>query len=139
MQSSKSQGLQPQNLSGVPQCLLVDTVNRILALEDGGYVKKIDDLIYLSKRGIKIICLTWNYKNTLGYPHTTNLGLTNFGKDVVKKMEELRMIVCVSHLSDKGFYDVYNNTTKPFFSAAEKHPCGHTVIFQIKAENSPLC
>jgi membrane dipeptidase len=41
-------------------------------------------------------------------------GLTEIGKEFVSKMEELGMIVDVSHLSDKGFYDVLQITKKPF-------------------------
>ncbi len=89
----------------------------ILALEDGGYINNINDLYYLYNKGIKLICLTWNYPNSLGYPHSINKNLTSLGIDVIKEMEKLNMIICVSHLSDKGFYDVYNNTTKPFIAS----------------------
>lgn len=89
----------------------------ILALEDGGYIKSIKDLYDLNNKGVKIICLTWNYKNSLGYPHTINKPLTKLGIKTIKEMEKLNMIICVSHLSDKGFYDVYNNTTKPFIAS----------------------
>ncbi len=103
-------------------------VSSILALEDGGYIKSIYDLEYIYSLGIKIICLTWNYPNSLGYPHTINKGLTKLGVDVIKKMESLNMIICVSHLSDKGFYDVYNNTTKPFIASHSncRSICNHS-------------
>jgi membrane dipeptidase len=41
-------------------------------------------------------------------------GLTETGKEFVCKMEEMGMIVDVSHLSDKGFYDVLQIAKKPF-------------------------
>lgn len=44
-------------------------------------------------------------------------GLTESGIEFVNRMEELGMIVDVSHMSDKGFYDVLNNTTKPFVAS----------------------
>ena len=51
--------------------------------------------------------------------HTTNTvdGLTTFGKEYVKEMERLGIIVDVSHLGDKGFWDVVDITTKPFVAS----------------------
>jgi membrane dipeptidase len=45
------------------------------------------------------------------------LGLTDKGREFVGKMEELGMIVDVSHLSDKGFYDVLEMTKKPLVAS----------------------
>ena len=79
-----------------------------------------------------MIALTWNFENGIGYPNFTpskdsnedilrktdkERGLTDFGIEYVRKMEELGMIVDVSHLSDKGFYDVLKYTTKPFVAS----------------------
>jgi membrane dipeptidase len=47
-------------------------------------------------------------------------GLTNFGVEVVKKLEELHMLIDVSHLNDEGFWDVVNFTEKPFIAS---HSC----------------
>jgi membrane dipeptidase len=40
-------------------------------------------------------------------------GLTDFGKQVIREMNALGMIVDISHVSDKTFYDVLEITTKP--------------------------
>ena len=47
----------------------------------------------------------------------TEYGLTEIGIEFVKEMERIGMIIDVSHLSDAGFYDVYNNTVKPFVAS----------------------
>lgn len=44
-------------------------------------------------------------------------GLTKFGVDVVKRMEEMNMLIDVSHLNDEGFWDVVNFTQKPFIAS----------------------
>jgi membrane dipeptidase len=105
-------------------------LNAILSIEEGGVVEgSIEKLEHFYNRGVRMICLNWNFINGIGHPNfkiinnapsktpNTELGLTEFGISMVKKMEELGMIVDVSHLSDKGFWDVYNNTSKPFIAS----------------------
>lgn len=53
------------------------------------------------------------YRNT---PDTEN-GLTETGKIFVTRMEELGMIIDVSHMSDAGFYDVLSISHKPFVAS----------------------
>ena len=82
--------------------------------------------------GMRMMTLTWNYENSLGFPnrklsrsdtdHSTdsnsqNCGLKEQGITMLAEMEQLGMIIDVSHLSDAGFYDVLNHTTKPFVAS----------------------
>lgn len=105
-------------------------VSGILSIEEGAVVEgSLEKLVHFYNRGVRMICLNWNFINGIGHPNlkfidnkpikepNTLLGLTDFGLKMVNKMEELGMIVDVSHLSDKGFWDVYNNTKKPFIAS----------------------
>jgi len=47
-------------------------------------------------------------------------GLTKFGVEVVKKLEDMNMMIDVSHLNDEGFWDVVKFTNKPFIAS---HSC----------------
>ncbi len=44
-------------------------------------------------------------------------GLTSFGVKVVKRMEEMNMLIDVSHLNDEGFSDTVKYTDKPFIAS----------------------
>lgn len=105
----------------------------LLSIEEGEVLQgNIDNIKELYKLGIRIITLTWNYKNTIGYPNYNYIykekGLTEFGKNVVEEMEKQKIIVDSSHLSDAGFWDLINICKKPFIAshsnsrAIKEHP-----------------
>lgn len=93
----------------------------MLTVEDGGIIyEDMKRLETLYKMGIRMLSLTWDYSNSLGHPNlpeTTHLGLTKFGQDVVERMNELGMIIDVSHLSDKGFWEVIDVSRFPIVAS----------------------
>jgi membrane dipeptidase len=93
-----------------------------LTIEEGGVLKgKIEYLRIMHRLGIRLMTLTWNYPNEIGFPNSQEAyrecGLTDFGQEVVHEMNRLGMIIDVSHLSDQGFYDVARLSSKPFISS----------------------
>lgn len=101
----------------------LNKISAFLTLEEGGAIEgDISNLEYFYEKGIRLIGLTWNYENTLGYPacFKNNLPLKKFGKDAVEYMHDKGIVVDVSHLSDKGFEDVYmisKALKKPFVAS----------------------
>lgn len=98
-------------------------MSAFLTFEDGrmieGRHEKLDDFYSL---GYRLISLTWNGANCFGYPNSSDpeemkRGLTPFGFEAVEHMNQLGMIIDVSHLSDGGFYDVARATRKPFVAS----------------------
>lgn len=90
--------------------------NGYLAQGDLANLKRFYDM------GVRLITLTWNDPNCFGYPNSEepaemSLGLTDFGKDAVRYLNELGVLVDVSHLSDGGFYDVAELAEKPFVAS----------------------
>ena len=69
--------------------------------------------------GARHASLTWNEENKLatGVRGDFNRGLTQLGKKAVKKMQEKGMIVDVSHLNDKSFFDVMDITSAPIIAS----------------------
>ncbi len=96
-------------------------ISALLSIEEGAVLEgNINNLQKFYNLGVKMMTLTWNHENEIGYPHTKpqykEKGLKKFGVEVVNKMNELGMIVDVSHLSDGGFYDVSKISKKPFIA-----------------------
>lgn len=97
-------------------------LSAFLTIEEGQVLMgEINNLDVIYNKGVRLLTLTWNYKNDLGYPNFDfkykDKGLTPFGKDVVERMKELKMIVDVSHLSDGGFFDVCDILKSPFVAS----------------------
>ena len=69
--------------------------------------------------GARHASLTWNEENKLatGVRGDSNRGLTQIGKKAVKKMQDKGMIVDVSHLNDKSFFDVIDITSSPIIAS----------------------
>ncbi|MPW24680.1 membrane dipeptidase [Alkalibaculum sp. M08DMB] len=98
-------------------------MSAFLTIEEGDFLEnRIERLDEFYKLGLRLITLTWNYENCIGYPNSmnTNLmskGLKPFGFEVIEKMNELGIIIDVSHLSDGGFYDCINHSKTPVIAS----------------------
>jgi len=91
---------------------------------EGGHMieddlKKLDSL---QKRGMRYMTLTWNNSTSWATSamdetqHADSLphkGLTAFGRQVVRRMNELGVIVDLSHTGERTFYDAIATVTKP--------------------------
>ena len=78
---------------------------------------KLDSLYRL---GVRYMTLTWNNGNDWAGSSTDvrrNGGLTAFGRRVVRRMNELGMLVDVSHVSDATVRDVLATTTRPVIAS----------------------
>jgi len=101
-------------------------ISSILAIEDGVVIENsMERLEEVFQKGVRLITLTWNYENAIGYPCSNykeeNMkGLKPFGIEAVEKMNDLGIIADVSHLSEGGFYDVARLSKKPFIAS---HSC----------------
>ena len=103
-------------------------ISALLTVEEGGCCKgSLEVLRRLYALGVRMMTLTWNYDNELAAsnvkekapfrwpcPPDAEHGLTEKGFAFLAEMERLHMIVDVSHLSDRGFWDVARRSTRPF-------------------------
>lgn len=79
----------------------------------------IDDIEKLYSLGVRHASLTWNEENKLATGAKGNIdrGLTEDGARIIKKMEQLGMILDVSHANEKTFWDICKVATKPFIAS----------------------
>lgn len=109
-------------------------MSAVLTMEDGVAVQgKMENLERFYKLGVRALSLTWNFENCFGAPNSKDpemmqKGLTPFGKEAVGYMQELGILVDVSHLSDGGFKDVAEICRKPFAATHSncRALCPHT-------------
>ena len=67
--------------------------------------------------GVRISTLGWNENNPLTGSHVTGNGLTDIGREYVRQAQKSGIIVDVSHISDKGFWDIMDITSAPVIAS----------------------
>jgi membrane dipeptidase len=116
-----------RNSAEIEKALAEGKICAVIGVEGGHAIENsIEKLEELYKLGVRYLGLTWNNSTdwaSSAFDETTNpdkvkiTGLSEFGKKVVEKMNELGMIVDVSHLGEKAFWDVVKVTKKPIIAS----------------------
>lgn len=77
------------------------------------------ELEKLYQEGVRMVNLTWNHANALSGScvEEPERGLSDAGREYVRRMQQLNMLVDVSHLSDRGFWDVMEITKLPVIAS----------------------
>jgi membrane dipeptidase len=99
--------------------------------EGGNMIEgSIDKLETLYDRGVRYLGLTWNTSNAIAVSARDESergrqgGLTEFGKKVVQRMDELGMMIDVSHLGETAFNDVISLSSNPIIAS---HSCAYNL------------
>jgi len=93
----------------------------VLTIEGGHQINNDLAVLRMYRRmGILSMTLTHTRNNDWADSSTDtpqHNGLTSFGNEVVREMNRIGMIIDVSHVSDKSFYDVLHVSTKPVIAS----------------------
>ncbi len=107
-------------------------ISALLTMEEGGICEgKAEYLRIFYELGVRMFTFTWNFPNELAWPNRleqegapaayfvpeTEQGLTEKGFEFLEEMERLGMIADVSHLGDKGIFDVIAHARRPFVAS----------------------
>lgn len=75
------------------------------SIEGCDYVK-IEDLEELYEMGLRVILPVWNHQNQYGSGNRTEMGLTEKGKELIKKAVYLGISIDLSHANQETFHDI---------------------------------
>jgi membrane dipeptidase len=99
----------------------------LIGVEGGHMIEdRLDYVDSLAKRGMCYLTLTWNnstswstsaYDEKFKRDSLTHIGLSTLGKQIVNRLNELGVMVDVSHVGEKTFYDVLASSTKPVIAS----------------------
>lgn len=100
----------------------------VFTVEGGSFIEgDVSRVHEIADAGVKMLTLTWNGKNAIASGNQTAEGLTQFGRQVIAALEERGVVVDVSHLNDRSFWDVVEAATRPFAASHSnaRSVCGH--------------
>lgn len=101
-----------------------DLIAGIPGIEGGHAIEEsLENLEWFFERGVRVLTLVWN--NHLSWIRSCQdgadgsipAGLSEFGRDVVRRMNELGMLVDVSHAGERSFYDVLETSERPVIAS----------------------
>ncbi|MGZ3832527.1 MAG: dipeptidase [Mucilaginibacter sp.] len=106
----------------------------MIGVEGGHMIEdRIDYIDALAKRGMRYLTLTWNNSTswatsaadeTHHRDSLKHLGLTDYGKQIVHHLNDLGVMVDISHVGERTFYDVIATSTKPVIAS---HSCAYAL------------
>lgn len=103
----------------ISECFNNNKYSALFTIENSTALNgKIENVEKFAKLGVKIITLTWNASNAVGdgADVSNSKGITDFGKRVLREMENNGIVVDVSHASDRLFYDVAEIASRSFIA-----------------------
>ncbi len=118
------------DVSDFERCMRSGETGIILTVENlgftGGDLSRLDAL---EKAGVRMASLVWNYENQFAYPNLIfkdgvprfrereKRGLKNLGKEAAERLDALKIIVDISHLSDGGAEDILTGRKIPLVAS----------------------
>ncbi|HEY8927675.1 MAG TPA: dipeptidase [Mucilaginibacter sp.] len=122
------------NSKELQQAVKQQKLAAMIGVEGGHMIEdRMDYIDSLAKRGMNYLTLTWNNSTswaTSARDEVTkkdslkHLGLTDYGKQIVRHLNELGVMVDVSHVGEQTFYDVIATSTKPVIAS---HSCAYAL------------
>lgn len=111
------------NYADIKRILQEGKIVAMMGIEGGTAIEdNLDNINLFYEKGVRYIGLTWNNTNKIGVSAKDEAdgkkgGLTKFGKEVVQRMNEVGMLIDVSHLGEQSFWDVTEITKAPIIAS----------------------
>jgi len=93
----------------------------VIGVEGGHSIENsMDKLVQLYDMGMRYLTITWNNSTdwaiSAAHDSTSTIGLSEFGRDVIRKMDSLGIIIDVSHTGIKTISDILEVTQNPIMA-----------------------
>jgi membrane dipeptidase len=123
-----------RNAAELQKAVAHKRLGAIIGVEGGHMIEdRLDYIDSLHKRGMAYLTLTWNNSTnwatsardeTLHADSLTHKGLTEFGKQVIRRLNKLGVMIDLSHPGEQTFNDVMAITSKPVIAS---HSCAYAL------------
>lgn len=123
-----------RNSAELEQAVAQKKLAAMIGVEGGHMIENsIEKLEQLAKRGMTYLTLTWNNstpwassaaEETSGKVKPNVAGLNDFGKQVVHKLNDLGVMLDLSHVGVQTFFDAIQETKKPVLVS-------HSCVYQL--------
>ena len=130
----KAENLNASNAEELEKAVAENKMAAMIGVEGGHMIENsLEKLEDLANRGMIYLTLTWNNstpwsssaaEETSGKVKPQNAGLNDFGKSVIHKLNELGVMVDLSHVGVKTFFDAINESKKPILVS-------HSCVYQL--------
>lgn len=102
-------------------------VAALLTIENGSPLASLAMVDEIASDGVRMVTLTWNAANQIAAGCQARGGLTAYGHEVLRALEDRQIAVDVSHLNDESFWDVARVARRPFVASHSnaRAVCGH--------------
>ncbi|MDD5015916.1 MAG: membrane dipeptidase, partial [Atribacterota bacterium] len=109
------------NYNQIKEANRAGKISAILSIEGGEALEgDLGVLRVLYRLGVRLLTLTWNQRNQIADgigESRTGSGLTEFGLKVIDEMNDLGILIDISHLSEVGFWDVVKRSKTPIVAS----------------------
>ena len=125
--SSNEQIVIPKNFTDIREGINESKLMLPIAMEGGeGIENDINNLFHFIEKGLLYFGPTWNhsldwvssnYDETYNSSNLKSYGLNQFGKEVINVCQENKVLIDVSHIGEKSFWDIAKISSKPVIAS----------------------
>ncbi|MCX7612053.1 MAG: membrane dipeptidase [Ignavibacterium sp.] len=122
MNDNQNSIAQARNWNQADSIIKQNKIAAVIGVEGGHHIEdSIEKLVNLYNAGMRYLTITWNNSTSWAVSaadsRSTTVGLSDFGRQVIRKLDSLGVIIDVSHTGIKTIQDILQVTTKPIIAS----------------------
>jgi membrane dipeptidase len=122
MNENQNSIAQARNWNQADSIINQNKIAAVIGVEGGHHIEdSIEKLVNLYNAGMRYLTITWNNSTSWAVSaadsRSTTVGLSDFGRQVIRTLDSLGVIIDVSHTGIKTIQDILQVTTKPIIAS----------------------